>query len=178
MDDLLTTLDEVIKIEFKQDTQGGALILEEPENDDYPVTLIKKQGKALVYKFDQKGVDIFPVFNPSVALLNKICDYVIFYPHNNTMFVFLCELKMTNITGSSKQVQATSLLANYIVKMVQMYLNFRAFKVEYRALIFSTKKIKPITNKRFREPYLEYPNGLKHKHLRACEICQLEHHCY
>ncbi|MEN8217101.1 MAG: hypothetical protein ABFS56_12185 [Pseudomonadota bacterium] len=45
--------------------------------------------------------------------------------------------------------------------------NFRDFNVEYRALIFSTRKIKPITNKRFKELYLEYPNGLKHQHLRA-----------
>jgi hypothetical protein len=94
------------------------------------------------------------------------------------MFVFLCELKTTNITGSSKQLQASGILASYIVKMAQLYLNFRDFNVEYRALIFSTRKIKPITNKRFKELYLEYPNGLKHKHLRAGEICQLDHHCY
>jgi len=64
------------------------------------------------------------------------------------------------------------------VQVAQMYLNFKVFNVEYRALIFSTRTIKSITSKKTKEPYLEYPNGLKHKHLRAGEICQLDYHCY
>ncbi|RKZ62722.1 MAG: hypothetical protein DRR08_05385 [Candidatus Parabeggiatoa sp. nov. 2] len=178
MDVLLQALDNIIKLAFKQDTQGGIFVLEEPYNNDYPVTLIKKRGKALAYQFDKKGFEIYPVFKNEVALVNKVCDYVIFYPYKQTLFVFLCELKTTNITGSSKQVQATEIFANFIVKMAQMYLNFKVFNVEYRALIFSTRTIKSITSKKTKEPYLEYPNGLKHKHLRAGEICQLDYHCY
>ncbi|RKZ39789.1 MAG: hypothetical protein DRR16_31935 [Candidatus Parabeggiatoa sp. nov. 3] len=135
-------------------------------------------GKALAYKFDKKGFEIYPVLKNEVALVNKVCDYVIFYPHKERLFVFLCELKTTNITGSSKQVQATEIFASCLVKIAQMYLNFRVFNVEYRSLIFSTRTIKSITNNKMKQPYLEYPNGLKHKHLRAGEICQLDSHCY
>jgi len=42
MDVLLQALDNIIKLAFKQDTQGGIFVLEEPYNNDYPVTLIKK----------------------------------------------------------------------------------------------------------------------------------------
>ncbi len=45
MDDLLEALDNIIKLAFKQNTQGGIFVLEEPENNDYPVTLIKKREK-------------------------------------------------------------------------------------------------------------------------------------
>jgi hypothetical protein len=67
MKDLLQALDDILKLDLKQDTEGGAYILKELENPvDYPVTLIKKRGKALLYKFDTKKVNIFPLFKKEV----------------------------------------------------------------------------------------------------------------
>ena len=179
MKDFLQALDDILKFDFKQDTEGGSYILKELENPtDYPITFIKKKGKALSYKFDTKEVDIFPLFKKEVAFLTQICDYIIFYPFEQKMFVFLCELKTNNITGSSKQLQASEILANYIVNMAMKYLNLKSFDVEYRALVFSTSNtIRFATNVK-KDVYLEYPSGLKHKHLRAGEDCQLDHHCY
>jgi hypothetical protein len=179
MKDLLQTLDDILKLDFKQDTESGSYILKEPENPvGYPITIIKKKGKALSYKFDTKKVDIFPLFKKEVAFLTQICDYIIFYPFEQKMFVFLCELKTNNITGSSKQLQASEILAHYIVKMAIKYLNFKSFDVEYRALVFSTSNTIRFATHVKKEAYLEYPSGLKHKHLRAGEDCQLDHHCY
>jgi hypothetical protein len=113
-----------------------------------------------------------------VVFLTQICDYIIFYPFGQKMFVFLCELKTSNITGSSKQLQASETLANYIINMAMRYLNVKSFDVEYRALVFSTSNtIRFATNVK-KDAYLEYPSGLKHKHLRTGEDCQLDHHCY
>lgn len=99
-------------------------------------------------------------------------------PFEQKMFVFLCELKTNNITGSSKQLQSSEILANYIVKMATKHLNLKSFDVEYRALVFSTSNtIRFATNVK-KDAYLKYPSGLKHKHLRAGEDCQLDHHCY
>jgi hypothetical protein len=39
MEDLLQALDEILKLDFKQDTKGGSYLLEEPENPHYPMTI-------------------------------------------------------------------------------------------------------------------------------------------
>jgi hypothetical protein len=179
MADLLQALDDILQLDFKVDTERGSYVLKEPENpDDYPITLLKKKSKALLYKFDRKGINIFPLFKKEIPSLTQICDYIIFYPYKKKMFVFLCELKTTNIKGSSKQLQASEIVANYIVKMAIRYLNFKVFDVEYRALVFSTSNTIRFSTHLKKEVYLEYPNGLKHKHLRAGEVCQLDCHCY
>jgi len=184
MNELLQALDDILKSQFKMETQSGICILEEPGEPDYPLIKIKKTGKTLLYRFPhnvEQGIDIFPLFDRKMADLTKICDYVIFYPYKQgdktTFFVFLCELKTNNTNGAIKQVQATKILANYLIEMAQRYLNFKTFQVEYRALIFSTTNIPKLSTK-IKPDYEVSSSGLKFKHLKTGEDCQLNHHCY
>lgn len=147
MKDLLNAIDEIIIPRFKQTTA----ILGESKKADYPTTKIIKVGKALFCKFDTDELDIFPYFNKTVPFLNSMCDYIIFYPYEKTMFVFLCELKTEKIKNSGKQVEAAKIFAEFVINIAKRHLNFKSFNIEYRALIFSiskTKKRKFSTNRR------------------------------
>lgn len=172
MKELLNVIDTIIMSKFKQ----KAAILEEPKEPGYPTTSIIKVGKALLYKFE--AGDIFPYFNKAVPFLNSMCDYIIFYPYENVMFVFLCELKTKKVNHSSTQVEAAKLLAEFILKMAARQLNFKHFHVEYRALIFSTYSKRRFSTSR-KGVYSQYPaSKLKYKHLKAGRTCYLDHHCY
>ncbi len=174
MKELLNAIDAIIVSPFKHRTT----ILEEPKEPGYPTTSIIKVGKALLYKFEADELDIFPYFNKALPFLNSMCDYIIFYPYENVMFVFLCELKTKKVSHSSKQVEAAKLLAEFILKMAERQLNFKRFQVEYRALIFSTSSKRRFSTSR-KGVYSEYPaSQLKYKHLKAGRSCYLDHHCY
>ncbi len=174
MKELLNAIDTIIVSRFKQ----KSIILEEPKQVDYPTTSIIKVGKALLYKFEADELDIFPYFNKGMPFLNSMCDYIIFYPYENVMFVFLCELKTKKLTHSSKQVKAAKLLADFLLKMAERQLNFKHFQVEYRALIFSTSTKRRFSTSR-KSAYSQYPaSKLKYKHLKAGRSCYLDHHCY
>jgi len=184
MNELLQALDDILKSQFKRETQSGIYVLEELDEPGYPLTKIKKTGRTLLYRFPhnvEQGIDIFPLFDRKVADLTKICDYVVFYPYEEekkaVFFVFLCELKTNNTNGAIKQVQATKILANYLIEMAQRYLNFKTFLVEYRALIFSTTNIPKLSTK-FKPAYEVSSSGLKFKHLKVGADCQLNYHCY
>jgi hypothetical protein len=72
MKDLLQALDDILKLDFKQETESGSYVLKEPENPvDYPITILKKKGKALSYQFDTKKVNIFPLFKQEVGFLRN-----------------------------------------------------------------------------------------------------------
>lgn len=174
MKKLLNAINEIITPRFKQETT----VLTEPKTVGYPQIRIIKVEKALFYKFDTDEIDIFPYFNKAVPFLNKMCDYIIFYPYDTTMFVFLCELKTERIHHSSKQLESAKLFAEFLIKTAKKHLNFKSFDVEYRALIFSTSKQRKFSLSK-KSAYLQYqPSHLKYKHLKAGRSCYLDHHCY
>ncbi|MEK8020994.1 MAG: hypothetical protein VSS75_029340 [Candidatus Parabeggiatoa sp.] len=174
MKELLNVIDTIIVSRFKQ----KPTLLEEPKAPGYPTTPIIKVGKALLYKFEPDELDLFPYFNKAVPFLNSLCDYIIFYPYENILFVFLCELKTKKVSHSSKQVESAKLLAEFILKMAERQLNFKHFQVEYRALIFSTYSKRRFSTSR-KGVYSQYPaSHLKYKHLKAGRSCYLDHHCY
>jgi hypothetical protein len=172
MKELLNAIDEIIVSRFKQKTS----ILEESKIVGYPKITIRKTGKALFYKFDT--LDIFPYFNKAVPFLNSMCDYIIFYPYETTLFVFLCELKTKRIHNSSKQLESAKIFAKFIINTAEKHLNFKKFKIEYRALIFSTSDKRRFSTTVKKNAYLQYQaSNLKYKHLKANRSCYLDHHC-
>jgi len=174
MKELLNVIDTIIVSRFKQ----KPTLLEEPKAPGYPTTPIIKVGKALLYKFEPDELDLFPYFNKAVPFLNSLCDYIIFYPYENVLFVFLCELKTKKVSHSSKQVEAAKLLAEFILKKAERQLNFKHFQVEYRAFIFSTYSKRRFSTSR-KGVYSQYPaTHLKYKHLKAGRRFYLDHHCY
>ena len=180
---LLEAIDEIIKPEpFKAPFKDNTCILEEPKNENYPITRVrsKKSRKALAYQFDidRSQINILPFLNDKLEGLTKMCDYIIFYPHKGQLYVFLCELKAKNVKGSAKQVQAAKVFASYITEIARHHLNFfKDFNIRYRALIFSTSNARRFSTNIRNEVYSQYRTGLKFKHLKAGEDCHLNIHC-
>ncbi len=182
---LLQKLEETIKQEFKVAQIGGTLQLEEPEAKGYPVTILKKNGAILAYNFDVKDSNksIFPIFDASIPNLTTIADYIVFYPKNDTLFVFICNLKSKQRGNASKQANASWLLSEYIVKTVWRLLNFpKNMPVEYRSLIFTTDPNEPTTRQETNVKQGAYNtlkgSGLKSKTFKAGEDCYLDNLCF
>ena len=183
---VLQKLEEIIKNDFKVAQIGGTLRLEESEAKGYPVTVLKKNGTVLAYNFDVKDSNaaVFPIFEPNFPNLTAIADYIVFYPHKDeTLFVFVCNLKSDNTTGVSEQAQGGWLLSEYIVKTVERLLKYPdTMPVEYRSLIFTTKPNVPTT--RFstnikQDAYVPLGRSeLKSKTFKAGDDCFLDVLCF
>jgi hypothetical protein len=181
--ELLRGLDEILKVKpFKVLMEGNTCILEEPALRDYPSTRIKIKNhrEALAYRFDfnRSELDMFPYLNEKVEGLYRMCDYIIFYQRKGKLYVFLCELKSKNVKGSAMQVQASEVFANFIIRMAKRHLDdFKEFDTRYRALIFSGSNTRRFSTNVRNDPYSQYKNGLKFKHLKCGEDCSLHVHC-
>jgi hypothetical protein len=182
METFLIKLEEIIDRKFKMDSPGGSYRLEEPKALDYPPTILKKtEGNMLVYNFDvlDSNQSVFPIFNASAASVTAICDYIVFYPKNEKLFVFLCNLKSKQ-TAAKSQAEAGWLLADYIVQTVRRLLNFMPVRAEYRSLVFSLdgKVPKLMSNVRKEKMYVPLGNShLLNKLLKAGRDCYLDELC-
>jgi hypothetical protein len=183
MEAFLIKLEEIIERKFKVDSPGGSCRLEEPKALDYPPTILKKTaGNMLVYNFDvlDSNQSVFPVFNASAASVTAICDYIVFYPKQDKLFVFLCNLKSKQ-TSAKSQAEAGWLFADYIVQTVRRLLNFMPIRVEYRSLVFSSdaKVPKFMSNVRKDKKYVLLGNSnLPNKLLKAGSDCYLDKLCF
>ncbi len=180
MTNILQKIDEIIKRKFKISAEGGAYCLKENNEPKYPVTTIKQKGKILLYSFDMKDSNkaVFPIFNASISGLTSIADYLIFYPKNDTLFVFVCNLKSTNISNANKQAEASWQLSEYIVKTTQRMLNFQDIKVEYRSILFCQNNTSRFTSNSKSMTYDILGNSnLKNIRLEAGEDCYLDNFC-
>ena len=104
---ILRKLEEILKRDFQVTPIGGQLQLEEQEAKDYPITVLKKKGAILAYNFDVKNSNtaVFSFFNASIPNLTTIADYIVFYPHRETLFVFVCNMKSNNASNASEQAK-------------------------------------------------------------------------
>lgn len=179
---ILRKLEEIIKRDFQVHPIGGQLQLEEPEAKGYPTTLLKKKGNVLAYNFDVKNSNtaVFPFFNADVPSLTTIADYIIFYPHGSTLFVFVCNLKSNNHSNASEQAQAGMLFSQYLLKTIERLLKYPYdMQIEYRSLIFTTNQnMRFSTNVRQEAYNVLGRSGLKSKILKAGENCFLDALCF
>ncbi|MEO0041749.1 MAG: hypothetical protein RL329_1197 [Bacteroidota bacterium] len=183
METFLIKLEEIVDRKFKVDSRGGAYRLEEPKVLDYPQTMLKKtEGNMLVYNFDvlDSNQSVFPIFNASAASVTAICDYIVFYPKNGKLFVFLCNLKSKQ-TSAKSQAEAGWLFTDYMLQTVRRLLNFMPISVEYRSLVFSSdaKVPKLMSNARKEKKYIVLGNSnLLNKLLKAGSDCYLDQLCF
>ncbi len=182
MNDILQTIEEIItkQRDFKINAEGGSYYLKETNEPTYPQTTIKQKGKMLIYSFDvnNSNDDVFPLFNKNKAGVTSLSDYIIFYPKNDVLYTFICEQK-TGTASAKVQVEASWLLAEYIVKTACRMMNFKEISIEYRALVFSLSKTSQFSTSLRKEPYIILQNShLKNKLLRAGEVCFLDNLCF
>jgi hypothetical protein len=107
-----------------------------------------------------------------------LCDYIVFYPKNETLYTFICEQK-TSQSSAKHQVEAGWLLADYILKTASRMMRFKALNIEYRALVFSKSPTAIFSTSIKQEPYVLLENSLlKNKLLRAGDVCYLDNLCF
>jgi hypothetical protein len=179
MQDLISVLDEIIDPKFKCSPESGSYKLKELKTPQYPVTIIKTDGKIACYTFDVEGQDIFPFFQNKEGL-KKVCDYILFYIHEDKTYIFLCELKskQQNVEKAAmKQLKAAKIFVEFLVATARRYKREK-FPVTYRALIFSLSNFPKLSTNVKSDLKYHKGHSIFFKHLRAGQDCYLEYHCH
>ena len=170
---VLQKISNIIKADFKNTFAGGNVVLQDSMSK--PVKL-NKTGGFLCLQPDKKITswkNNFPFYETSIADLCSIADHLIIYPKNQTLFVFIVELKSTNPTGAIKQVRASFELSKYICGTARRLLNYPTVNIQYRGLIFSNKTFKGTTKPK--DTYIQDNNiELKYRHLQSNSIYHLD----
>ena len=148
---LIQLFEEILDNNFKVQPNGNTYDLKESSNPNYPITKLKKKGKALVYKFDVDG-RIFPFFDYTKSFINKSSDYIIFNEKENALFVFVVELKSNNPQNAHAQLYASEKFVNFISSMVEAYCKINKIPIEgdnepeIRHIVLSLKSPRFATN--------------------------------
>lgn len=180
---LFDKIEEIINDDFIEVVPNkGFFYLIEDVLPRYPKTLVRyhKLKSFLPCKFDVKNSnDLFKIFDVRKANLSTICDYILFFLKDGILFIFLCNLKSKNISGSSNQIKASWILTKYIIATASRLRNFEKFKIEFRGLTFSTSNITTrfSTNPRKDNFDVLGKSGLRNIHLKAGKTCYLDFLC-
>jgi hypothetical protein len=179
MQDLISTLDEIIKLDFRYSSESGSYQFKEPKISSYPITRVKTDGKTACYTFDVEKLDVFPFFQ-NTAGLKKVCDYILFCIHEDKVYVFLCELKSKQQDvekAAMKQLKAAKIFVEFLIETARRYKR-QKFPVTYRALIFSLSNAPRFSTNVKNDLKYQKGQSILFKHLRAGEECNLEFHCH
>ncbi len=140
---ILSTIEEIIISDHKIPVRGEILILSEKKESTCQTISLTKSGRLVVLRFDQEESvsGIFPFFNPNLAGLNKMCDYLLFYNPRlrDELFVFLCDMKAEPAAKGFEQLRAAHIFADFLVKTAARQLKDRIPIIQYRGLVFSAK---------------------------------------
>jgi hypothetical protein len=175
---LLKQLRELLHERYRAFPAHGIYAITELQIDHYPLTPLKAHKQLLVYKFDQKGVELFPFFT-HLAGARQVSDYLFFHICKNKLFVFMCELKSRRPKTGKTQVEASHLLAQYFIEMALRLSKEPLPQIEYRALILSTDPIytRSASNPRT-DRYITLGSGLRYQVVKAGQPLELASYCY
>jgi len=170
---LFQKISDIIKSDFKNTFAGGNVILQ--DSTSKPVKL-NKTGNFLCIQPDKEVTawkNNFPFYETSIKYLCSVSDHLIFYPKNDTLFVFIVELKTTNPNGAIKQIRASFELSKYICYTASRLLNYPTINIQFRGLIFSNKTYKGTTKPK--NPYTKDNNiELKYTYLQSNNTYDLD----
>jgi len=176
MQDLISTLDEIVRQDFKYFSESGNYQFKETQEPDHPITIIKTcSSKTTCYTFDVAG-NVFPFFQDKDGL-KIVCDYILVCIHKDKAYVFLCELKSKDLKKAMKQLKAAKIFVEFLVATARRYKREK-FPVTYRGLIFSLSNSPKLSTNVKND--LKYRKGqtVLFKHLKAGQDCYLEYHCH
>ena len=166
-DTIFQKISEIIKTDFKNTFAGGKIVLQDSTSKDVK---LNKTCKFLCLQPDKKireWKNNFPLFETSISELCSVSDHIIIYPKENSLFIFIVELKSTNPTGAIKQVRASFELGKYICGTAKRMLNYSVVDIQYRGLIFSSKTFKGTTKPQKHLYHQDKNSGLKYRHLQS-----------
>jgi len=179
---LIQLFEEILDSTFKEKPEGNTFHLEESSTPNYPVTKLRKKGKTLVYKFDK--VRLFPFFNKDKKPINKSSDYVIFNEKEDTLFVFVVELKSNNPKDAYPQLYASEKFVNFVHSMVEAFCKTNKIPIKgnteltIRHIVLSLKSPRFATNvKEDNKYYIHKQFGYQYLHKKAGTDLFLENLC-
>lgn len=175
---------EILNNNFEVTSDNNQSILREEKEDNYPDSFLKMKGRKVLFQYDVDGVEIYPFFSHGFA--KKCTDYVLFYPHNKKLFIFIIELKSNAYKAAYKQFFATKNFVEYILGMARSHrisnnLNINGDEpVELRCLLLSTSRraaSKPLTNPKSEMKYYDHKYGFKYTILTPGENIYVDMLC-
>lgn len=168
---VLQKISDIVKSTFKVTFQGGEIVLS--DSSSKPIK-IKKIGSIISLNLDKRNLNIFPFFETSIEDLCKISDNILVYVKDETLFIFIIEIKSTNTTGAIKQLRASYELSKYICGSALRLLNYPQVETKYRGLIFSNKTFKGTSKPRNLDYVVDINSKLKYKHLQTGQTIDLD----
>lgn len=163
----------MFRSEFKESFYGGNVVIQDSSSRNITIS---KSGKLLSIKSDNKSKNLFPFYVKTEENLCKINDRIFFYIKSSTIYVFIIELKSSNINKAIYQVRAGYELSKYFINTALRLLNYPNIKIEYRGIIFSHKLLKKGTTKPKNLNYALDANysKIKYKHLQSGQKYDLD----
>ena len=108
---MIDDLENLLNSNYKVKRRGGNYILTEFQEKDFPETILKAQGKHLLYKFDNDPY-LLNIFE-NIKGAKRLADYICFYEHKSILNVFIIELSMKK--WKTKQKKTTINLSDYVI---------------------------------------------------------------
>ena len=125
---------------------GEVKIIEDQSQAKCKKVILKSLSKQFFAFTLDRSLDnrckIFPFFNKSTALINKVNDGIVFYINNNQIFVFLVELKSNHLGEYQEQLQAGKVFVYFLLGIINNAFskNYVLEEKNIKCLVFSVRK--------------------------------------
>jgi len=145
MTQLLTNLSNTIHKDFIIPVVSGELEIIEDVAECKKVILKSKRNQIFAFSLDKKSsknCKIFPFFNQTTPLINKVNDGIVLCKNDNKIFVLLIELKTNNLGEYKKQLQAGKNFILYLIEVLNNSFpsNYEIKDENIKCLVFSLRK--------------------------------------
>ena len=165
MTQLLTNLSNTINKDLIIPLVSGELEFTEENAECSKIILKSKRKNIFAFSLDKnltKRCDMFPFFNQTTPLINKVNDGIVFYINDNKIFILLIELKSNNLGKYKKQLQAGKIFVSYLLEVLNNSFSstYTLQEENIKCLVFSLRKtVRKQGTKRTNISY-EYIDGL------------------
>jgi hypothetical protein len=179
MQHLLTNLSNTISKGLIIDLIKDELEIKEDGSPCKKVILKSKRKQIFAFSLDTNLANrckMFPFFNQSTQLINKVNDGIVFYLNDGKIFVLLIELKSNKLGDYKKQLQAGKNFVYLLLSTLNNSFssNYTVEEENIKCLVFSLRKtIKKQGTKRANIIY-EKIDGLNIKELQCNDTHFLE----
>ena len=164
MDKLFEALDRIISKKHKISMSSGNVIEIREKSSSAKCTSVqlKTRGKVCSFSLDIEGAQNFSFLSTEEgAKWNKSTDGIVVTCKDDIIYIFIIELKSTK--PETKQIPYGKIHFEFILNLIEEAFKIpKPPKIEYRGLIFGTKKLvkKGLTSRRARYTFIENDSNI------------------